>query len=121
MPIYRVTDRVRNVITQGEGLRPVLRFARKYPVEIIRVDVSVEQPEMYAVTFYFDPEGRRGYECMVRFADWRVLLDWLLARRSWTALHRIRFAHRGTYELALQDKRTARLVAKGITIAGPAI
>jgi hypothetical protein len=107
------------VLARGGDLAVVLRYARRYPVEVIRVDLSVEHREQYAVTFYFDPERHQGH-CLTYWGDWRVLLDWLMARRSWTALHRIRFAHSETFDLAHVDVRTAKLRARGVTVCGPA-
>jgi hypothetical protein len=111
---HRVVDLCRNVLMTGEGLRPVLRYARRHHVTAIRVDISVVRPSHYAVTFYFDDHA----QCVTTWADWRVLLDWLVERRSW-APDRIRFAHEGTYEQALEDPRLVAIRAKGIEVAGP--
>jgi hypothetical protein len=118
MTINRVTDLTRAVLMQGEGLRPVLRFARKHPVSVIRVDHSVNKPGHYAVTFYFEmPHGHGHAECCVLFADWRVLLDFVLARRSWS-VDRIRFAEIGLFEYATTTLRVAALRKRGTTVCG---
>lgn len=83
----RVTDLCRNVLMSGEGLRPVLRYARKSPVNVVRVDISVNDPTRYAVTFYYDD----GAQCVTSWADANVLVDWLIARRSWS-FHRLNVA-----------------------------
>jgi hypothetical protein len=116
-----ISDCLHNVHARGKNLAVVLRWARKYPVEVIRVDYAVNEGRIgnYAVTFYFDPEGGTPYQSLTYWGDWRVLLDWLLARRSWTALHRVRFAHPGTFELAHVDGRTTALRKRGVTVCGP--
>ncbi|EIZ87109.1 hypothetical protein WYO_0146 [Methylobacterium sp. GXF4] len=114
MSLNRVTDLCRNVLMQGEGLRPVLRYARLKPVTAIRVDISVEDPTRYAVTFYFNG----GAQCLTRWVSWTVLCEWILARRSW-APDRVRFAHRGTFEQVLEHGYDATLRKRGIEVAGP--
>lgn len=118
-----ISDCLHNVHARGKNLAVVLRWARKYPVEVIRIDYAVNEGQVcnYAVTFYFDPEGGIPYQSLTYWGDWRVLLDWLLARRSWTALHRVRFAHPGTFELAHVDERTAALRKRGVTVCGPVV
>lgn len=74
----------------GKNLAVVMRYARKSPVYRVRVDVSVNNPTQYAVTFYFDDQTH----CLTIWNDWRVLLDWVLARRSW-GVDRVYFAHPG--------------------------
>lgn len=113
MHIHRVTDLCRNVLMQGEGLRPVLRWARKSPVYRVRVDHSVEMPGHYGVTFYFDD----GNECFTRWASCRVLLDWLLARRSW-GVDRVYFAHPGMIDSVDNLASVAALRKRGTNVVG---
>lgn len=112
--LNRVTDLTRNVLTQGEELRPVLRYARKHPVDVIRVAVDAGHVGTYAVTFYFAD----GAECFTRWADWRVLVDWLRARRSWS-FHRVRFADRELYAAAREHPGVQAMRRDGVEIAGP--
>lgn len=88
--LNRVTDLCRNVLMQGKGLRPVLRYTRRSPVNYVRVDHSVapgQTGRQYAVTFYFDDRA----QCLTYWSDIEVLLDWLASRRSW-GIDRVRFA-----------------------------
>lgn len=71
-----VYDRLGKTITRGDGLRPVLRHARQSPVNVISCKPIGER---YAVTFHYDD----GASCATWWNDWRVLCDWLSARRSW--------------------------------------
>lgn len=117
-----IVDRQHNTLSRGKDLAVVLNWARKHPVEVIRVDYyAVNEGRLgnYAVTFYFDCKGRIPTSCLTYWGDWRVLLTWLLARRSWAALHRLRFAHPGTFELAHADVRAIKLRERGVSICGP--
>lgn len=71
-----------NRLCAGEGLRPVLRYARKSPVNVVTIghSQSTFRDGRYSVTFYFDD----GATCETFWQDWRVLFDWLAARRSWS-------------------------------------
>ena len=74
-----IVDSLRyNVQRRGKNLRVILDHARKTPVDVVRID-SLETPAGYPVSFYFD---NRDF-VTVPFADWRVALTWLRARRSW--------------------------------------
>jgi hypothetical protein len=114
--ITTVTDHVRSVLMRGIGLRPVLRYARTSPVTVVRIDHSVHplHPTDYAVTFYFAD----GAQSVVRFADWRVALTFVLARRSWS-VERVRFAHADLFEAAITLPEVAQLRARGTAVAGP--
>lgn len=100
-------------LMSGKGLRPVIRYARVSPVIRVRVDYSVEMPGTYGVTFYFDD----GAQCFTRWADWRVTLDWLLARRSWS-VDRVYFAHPGMIEDATDRASAAALRKRGTNVVG---
>lgn len=110
--LNRVTDLTRNVLMRGEGLRPVLRYARKRPVDVVRVDP--DPTGGWEVTFYFDG----GAECLTRWQDWRVLIHWLRARRSWS-FHRVRFAEPELYAAALTHPGVQAMRMDGVEIAGP--
>ncbi len=118
-----ITDHIHNVLARDKNLAVVLRWASKHPVEVIRIDLAVNEGKIgqYAVTFYFDCEGNSPTQALTYWADWRVLLDWLLARRSWTSLHRITFGHDGTFAQATAgsgDFRIAKLRQRGVQICG---
>lgn len=112
-----VTDRLHKVLMRGEGLRPVLRYARISPCTVVRVDLAVNAGQVgnYAVTFYFEDAS----QSLTYWADWRVLLDWLRSRHSWTSLYRIRFAHPDLFQEVIQDKRLKGKWVQGIEILGP--
>jgi len=118
-----ITDCLHNVHARGKNLAVVLRWVRKFPVEVIRVDYAVNEGQIgnYAVTFYFNCEGSTPYQSLTYWGDWRVLFDWLLARRSWTSLHRITVGHDATAAAILAgsgDHRVALLRKKGISVVG---
>lgn len=110
----RVIDFSNNVLMQGKNLAVVLRYARKADVYRVRVDYSAEYREKYAVTFYFDDEA----QCLTYWGDWRVLLDWLLARRSWN-VDRVHFARPGMIDEATSYYATEKLRKRGTNVVGP--
>lgn len=79
LPGNRVYDRLGRTLMTGAGLRPVLRYARKSPVNVVKCKPHDVNKDKYAVTFYYDD----GASCETQWSDWRVLCDWLLSRRSW--------------------------------------
>lgn len=111
---YRVTDLCRNTLMTGKNLAVVLRYARKHPVNVVRIDhaVNVGRVGEYAVTFYFADRA----ECTTYWASWRVLLDWLCARRSWT-ITRVRNADTGP-DIPYAHPALAELRAKGCQTVG---
>jgi hypothetical protein len=116
-----LTDRLYTVHARGKDLAAVLRWARMYPVEVIRIDHDTSYREPYTVTFYFNCEGSEPYTCVTHWGDWRVLFDWLLARRSWGSVHRITIGHDATANIVLAgsgDHRVALLRKKGISVIG---
>jgi hypothetical protein len=72
----RVTDRLHRVSRRSKNLRAVLEHARKHVVTVVEVR---QVGEYYGVAFHF--EG--GDTALTCWSDWRVLADWLKARRSW--------------------------------------
>lgn len=104
-----------SILTQGEGLRPVLRYARHSPVFRVRLDhsVGVGTVGQYAVTFYFDD----GARATTLWADWRVLLDWLLARRSW-AVDRVFVAEPFLLDKVDAHRAATKLRARGTNVVG---
>lgn len=76
--IHSVYDRLGKTVTRGAGLRPVLRHASKSPVNVI--SCKPNSSGGYYVEFWFDD----GARCGTQWSDWRVLLDWLHRRRSWS-------------------------------------
>lgn len=109
-----VYDRLHNRLMSGEGLRPVLRYARLSPVNVVRIDHSVSPFQLgrYAVTFYFDD----GAECLTYWQDWRVLLTWLAARRSWS-VERVRLASTGP-DIPSAHAGVAALQKRGVSMIG---
>jgi hypothetical protein len=76
----RIYDRLGKQVMSGKGLRPVLRYVRTSPVNVISCKpIDGGDRGQYAVTFYFD----NGASCSTWWQDWRVLCDWLTARKSW--------------------------------------
>lgn len=111
-----ITDRAGRVLARGNNLGCILKFARKHPVEVIRVERSWRGEGQLTVTFYFEPESLAA-QALTTWADWRVLLDWLHSRRSWDALHRVRFIMDAkAFEEVDKHPITAKLRARGITV-----
>lgn len=105
-----VYDMHGKTIRKSRNLRGVIEHYRANPCDMV-VKV-IEWPDYgdYDVTFYFGD----GDSAKARFADWRVLLDWLKARRSWS-IARVTFdaplfdKHEGDSRLALFRKQCAPL------------
>lgn len=104
-----VYDRLGKTQMTGQNLRPVLRYARVSPVNVIAVKPG-DGAGHYDVTFYYD----NGAECRTCWADWRVLLDWLHSRRSWGA-NRLTFDTK-IPGVDLTDRRFARIRAAGTVV-----
>lgn len=108
-----VTNHCGDVFMWGRNLAVVLRYARKYPVEGVRIDhaINVDKRGEYAVTFYFSD----GCQCVTYWASWHVLLGWLVDRRSWaieivrvaSTGPRIPFNHVDAYNLRRRGVETA--------------
>lgn len=89
-----VYDRHGATIRRSINLRGLLTHYRAYPddlvVKVIENPISAGD---YNVTFFF----ARGETCLTHWADWRVLLDWIRARRSWSV-------NRVTFDAPLYDR-----------------
>lgn len=103
-----------NRLAAGEGLRPVLRYARASPVNVVTLDYSKStfRDGRYSVIFYFDD----GATCETFWQDWRVLLDWLKARRSWSVT-RVTLKPEGP-NVPHNDPRLAALRKRGTATTG---
>ena len=89
-----VYDRLGRTIRRSRNLRGLLTHYRKSPDDLV-VKV-VEHPDYsdYDVTLFWPHTGDTA-KC--RWVDWRVLLDWLMSRRSWSIA-------RITFDAPLYDK-----------------
>lgn len=107
-----VYDRLGITVTRGAGLRPVLRHARKSSVNV--VSCKPNSHDGYYVEFWFDD----GARCGTQWADWRVLLDWLHARRSWSVgrLTFDRILEQRVIVDGIWDSRIKRLQAQGTVV-----
>lgn len=65
-------------VARSKNLRGLLRFASKHYVSVITIKPTLSDPP-YEVVFYFDG----GYQAVTQWQDWRALLEWLHARKSW--------------------------------------
>ena len=78
--MVRIADFHGKTVATSKNLRGVLAFARKHPVNV--VTVADKGNGNYEVIFYF--EGCLPYSAVTNWADWRVLLQWLVSRKSWS-------------------------------------
>ena len=81
-----IYDRLGRTIRRSRNLRGVLEHYRKHPDDMT-VKVRPLPEHHYKVTFYWPSRGESGESI---WADWRVLLDWLAARKSWS-INRVTF------------------------------
>lgn len=105
-------------IAQSRNLAGILRWTRDRELDEIRIDHSVEDIGAYAVTFAY----RDGSRALTIWQDWRVLIDWLAARRSWRTDYNIHFAATASdIAIAARKDRGRTLQAlmdRGVTISG---
>lgn len=78
MPAVIAANHV-DTLMQGKNLAVVMRYARVSPVVVVRIRRSVTGPST-VLDFEYDD----GAHCVTYWADWRVALDWIRARRSWS-------------------------------------
>jgi hypothetical protein len=90
----RITDFHGKTVATGRNLACVMRFAAKHPVDVVVVEAMPDQS--YRVEFYFSNPHGAHFQTVTTWADSRVLVDWLAARRSW-AVERITFIGEGLY------------------------
>ena len=74
----RVCNRLGYTVRTSRNLRGVLEHARRHNVDV--VELRELEAGHYGVAFHFD----NGDTALTNWADWRVLLDWILSRRSWS-------------------------------------
>ena len=76
-----IYDRHGKRLRYSKNLRGILEHYQRNPADIvIKVKAKDWADAPYTVTFYW-PNGDMAD---TNWADWRVLLDWLKARRSWS-------------------------------------
>jgi hypothetical protein len=110
-------------VKTSKNLRGILDYARCSSVMEISIDHSVmlDRHGKFAVIFTFED----GCCALTYWSDWRVLLDWLLARRSWPFDFVFRFA--GTASDIAKKARDERglslqaLINRGVEFAGNSI
>ena len=99
-------------VATSKNLRGILSFAREHPVNV--VTVADNGAGDYQVAFYFD--GRLPYSAVTSWADWRVLLRWLAARRSWS-IERITILGKAFYEkMNFEPNELCRLRQNGTIV-----
>ena len=104
-----------NIIFDGHGrtvatsknLRGVLTFARKHPVDVVTVAHGVAD-HTYSVTFYFSNAGSIAFTCETTWQDWRVVMQWIAARRSWS-VERVTFIGEWPQSVRDLEWRTIRM------------
>lgn len=76
-----VYDRHGKTIRRSRNLRGIIEHYRANPDDMVVKVVEYPDYGDYDVTFYWP---NLGHSAKSRWSDWRVLLDWLKARRSWS-------------------------------------
>lgn len=104
-----VYDMHGKTIRRSANLRGVLAHYRAKPADIV-VKVAQNGNGSYNVTFYW-PDGDYA---LSYWNDWRVLLDWLKARRSWS-ISRVTF-NAPLYDEHENDPRFAAFRKLGIPL-----
>jgi hypothetical protein len=80
--MVRICDFYGKTVATSQNLRGVLTFARKYPVDVVKVTALPEHS--FRVVFYFPDADGLHYSAETTWADWRVFCDWIKARKSWS-------------------------------------
>lgn len=75
----RIYDRLGQTIRRSQDLRGLLEHVRRNRDDLV-IKIT-ESDNKYQVTVYWPASGEHG---CTTFVDWRVLLDWLASRRSWS-------------------------------------
>lgn len=78
----RVYDRLSRITRQSKNLAAT-RHATKHWVKF--VEMRQLESGNYGVVFWYN----NGDSAVTTWADWRVALDWIIARRSWNSIERI--------------------------------
>ena len=89
-----IYDRLGKTIRRSRNLRGILDHYRAKPEDLVIKVVEHPDYNDYDVTFYWPHSGDTA---KARWSDWRVLLDWLSARRSWSI-------DRVTFDAPLYDR-----------------
>jgi hypothetical protein len=88
-----VSNRLGQTIRRSRNLRGLLLHYKAKPEDLV-IKVTEAEGGHYDVTFYWPHSGDQA---RTQWADWRVLLDWLLSRRSWSI-------DRVTFDAPLYDR-----------------
>ena len=100
--MVKVYDMLGRTTRSSKNLRGILDHYSAKPADlVIKVCQSRIDPHNYEVTFFW-PDGDHG---VTKWADWRILLDWLRARRSWS-ISRVTF-DAPLYDYHLDDPQIA--------------
>lgn len=90
-----VYDRHGATLCRSKNLRGLLTYYRANPDDlVVKVAEDSVSAGNYKVTFFF---SNGGAQCLTNWADWRVLLDWIRARRTWSV-------NRVTFDAPLYDR-----------------
>lgn len=89
--IYNVAG---TTIRQSKNLRGVLAHYSANPADLVVKVIEIGRTGGYYKVIFYWPNGD---EAITQWGDWRVLLDWLKARRSWSIA-------RVTFDAPLYDK-----------------
>lgn len=89
-------------VRRSANLRGVLLHYAAKPDDLVIKVKREESAGRYRVTFFWP---RHGDSCETTWQDWRVLLDWLAARRSWS-IERVTF-DAPLYDACEHDPRLA--------------
>jgi hypothetical protein len=80
--MVRICDFHGKTVATSQNLRGVLTFARKHPVDVVKITALPEHS--FRVVFYFHNVHGAHYSGETVWADWRVVCDWLASRKSWS-------------------------------------
>jgi hypothetical protein len=104
----RVFDRLGKTIRRSQNLRAILVHATKKPVNV--VEIRALNDGYIGVAFHFDG----GDAAISTWSDWRVVLDWIAARRSWS-VERVTLSA-PLFNRAQQTSRVATIRKRGTLV-----
>jgi hypothetical protein len=106
-----IYDRLGKTIRRSRNLRGLMDHYRAKPEDVVIKVTQDKDYRNYPVTVFWPISGDQGH---ATFADWRVLLDWIGARRSWS-VQRVTF-DAPLYDLFCDDARVSDLRKAGIPV-----
>lgn len=96
-----IFDALGRTVGRSRNLRGLRDHYRKNPGDmVVKVTETEGAPAPYLVVFYWNHGSHDRREARVEFADWRVLLHFIAARRSWSV-------DRVTFDAPLYDRIAA--------------